>query len=380
MKNYKLYLAFLLLASISFAGCNDEETYDNKAFNGIKTSTVLFKSNLATAERTIYAEIAQPENYDITINYGVNANLVSKYNNSYYDNAVLLPEKYYEFPEPRVTIQKGSVKSPETTIYFKDMSLLNRDTTYVLPVTITNITGNIGVLESARNVYYVVKGAAMINVVADIKNNYLYANSWANSAALSGLTQMTLEALFRARDFDNSSGISTIMGKEGHFLIRIGDAGFPKNQVQVVTPGGNFPSADASKGLPTSEWIHLAVTYTSGGSISIYVNGELQSNGSTRGGSVTFNTGLSGFCIGRSWDNNRPLNGEIAECRIWNVVRTQAEIAASPYEVDPDSPGLVAYWKFDEGQGSVISDHTTNGNNLTATKEITWNSVSLPAN
>ena len=55
-----------------------------------------------------------------------------------------------------------------------------------------------------------------------------------------------MEALIRARNFDRK--ISTVMGIEGYFLIRIGDAGFPPNQIQIATSDGNFPNADSNKG------------------------------------------------------------------------------------------------------------------------------------
>ncbi|GLL55309.1 hypothetical protein KUBF_29710 [Bacteroides finegoldii] len=47
------------------------------------------------------------------------------------------------------------------------------------------------------------------------------------------------------------------------------------------------------------------------------------------------------------------------------------------YYVDPKSEGLVAYWKFDEGQGVSITDYA-NENNLTANKDLTWKPLELP--
>ena len=45
--------------------------------------------------------------------------------------------------------------------------------------------------------------------------------------------------------------------------------------------------------------------------------------------------------------------------------------------MDPKSEGLVAYWKFDEGQGMSITDYAS-GNNLTANKDLTWKPLELP--
>ena len=88
---------------------------------------------------------------------------------------------------------------------------------------------------------------------------------------------------------------------------------------------------------------------------------------------------LSSSCyIGYSWEPGRWLPGEISEVRVWNVARTAEEIASNPYMVDPHSEGLIAYWKFNEGTGSKIIDHTGNGNDLTGNTTPTWINVELP--
>lgn len=74
------------------------------------------------------------------------------------------------------------------------------------------------------------------------------------------------------------------------------------------------------------------------------------------------------------------MEGDICECRVWNRVLTADEIKVKDhyYVVAPDSEGLVAYWKFDEGSGKIIADHTGNGNTMVANSDITWTMVSLP--
>lgn len=69
----------------------------------------------------------------------------------------------------------------------------------------------------------------------------------------------------------------------------------------------------------------------------------------------------------------------MSELRIWNRALTADELAneARRYDVDPKSDGLVTYWKFDEGQGDVVKDHTTYRNDL-ASDGLKWETVSLP--
>ena len=53
-------------------------------------------------------------------------------------------------------------------------------------------------------------------------------------------------------------------------------------------------------------------------------------------------------------------------------------MATNPYEVDPASEGLVAYWKFNEGAGNVITDQTGHGNDITGSGDPTWVQVEIP--
>ena len=63
------------------------------------------------------------------------------------------------------------------------------------------------------------------------------------------------------------------------------------------------------------------------------------------------------FKIGHSYgerdDMTRQLNGEICEVRIWNVIRSQEEVYKNMYDIVPTTPGLKAYWKFNEGKGTI---------------------------
>ena len=54
------------------------------------------------------------------------------------------------------------------------------------------------------------------------------------------------------------------------------------------------------------------------------------------------------------------------------VARTEQEIWENMYDVDPQTPGLIGYWKFDEGEGNVIHDWTGNGNDGVAEFDLEW--------
>lgn len=382
MKFDKISLTLFLLAAVAFTGCKNEDPaehhFDNKLYisSAQLTDDLLIRDDIVSDSRTISARLALPAKEDVTVTFEARPDLAARYNMVYGDNAVGLPAEYFSIPEKVISIGKGNVTGNDIVVNFTNTNELNGDLRYVLPVTVADIQG-ISLLESTRTVYFVFKGAALINVVADISEMYFPVN-WSSSVNVSGLKTITVEALVRSSDWEAGRGnaLSSVFGIEGKFLIRIGDADRPRNQLQLVNPNGNWPSPNAAPGLPVNEWIHIAVVWdaTTGERI-YYQNGEVVASDNAASGSVSLN---SGCYVGRSYDDSRWLPGEISELRIWNIQRTQEQIASSMYTVDPTTPGLLAYWKFNEGSGNVINDATGNGTNLTGEGTPTWVNVELP--
>lgn len=375
--NYLILSIFaIFFASFVLTSCGeDAENFDNKAFTtSEKVRSILLMGTNETESRTIQTSIAKLEGADIVVTYKVDESLVSQYNMAYGDNAIILPPEYYELTVVVSTITVGTLKGNDVEINFKKLSRLNRDSVYVLPITVGS--SNIEFLNSTRNTYFVIKGAALINIVADITENYLSLQN-PETSTLKDMQEVSIEALLYINKFGKL--ISTIMGIEGNFLFRIGDAGLPDNQLQLATSSGNI--TDAAWQLPTGVWVHLAATYNSAnGAVNVYLNGVKKGDTKTTNYQNSVNWATSNFYVGKSYDDNRYLEGTISECRVWNRVLTQEEIQGKDhfYRVAPDSPGLAAYWKFNEGGGQIISDRTGNGNTIVAKKAITWNPVSLP--
>ena len=371
-------LSFVALALLALCTACEDDTrnYDNKAFiNGSKVGTILLMGTNDTENAIIQTAIAKPEATDILVTYRADSSLVARYNLTYEDEATLLPEEYYEISEPTSTIVAGTVKGNDVEVSFKNLSEMDREQVYVLPVTVAS--SGIEFLNSARTTYFVLKGAALINTVPDITENHLYLQT-PGTSTLSNMSQVTVEALVWVNKFGKL--ISTLIGIEGKFLLRIGDAGIPDNQLQLAAANeGNV--TNAAWQIPTNQWVHLAVTYDStNGAVEVYMNGVKKGDTMTTRYRGTVNWANSEFYIGKSWDDNRWLEGNISECRVWKRILTADEIKAPNhyYAVAPDSEGLEAYWKFDEGVGQIVADHTGNGNTMVASKPITWKPVSLP--
>jgi hypothetical protein len=385
MKHYSIYLTIILVALAALWQCNrvdeSESNFDNVIYLEVaksNTSEVLgIRSKDAELTKTIQVALALPAGNEIQANVKANIALVERYNTINKVNYEALPGDFFELSDTKAIIPAGEVRSTNVTLKFKNLENLPRGTTMLLPVTLESAS-NMNILKGAQTYYYILKKGAPIMVAANIKETALYVPTMSTTGVecgLNKLTQVTMEALIRPHGWDASrqSGISTIMGIEGYYLIRFGDAGHYEDQVQVAAGlfGGNWPARDASKRLKKDQWYHIALTFDiSSGEQILYVNGKVQAQVTQGAASsidltrVTGSNPTNRFYIGKSWNDDRWFDGEICEVRIWNTVRTQEELNQYKYEVTPTEPGLLAYWKFDEGEGGTILDYTGNGNDL----------------
>lgn len=392
MKHTLFHIAFVAWAVTILVGCKNEDPtghhFDNKLFISTSqlTDEMLIKGSVKRYSRDITVRLAQPETHDVRVRFAVDASLADYYRTAYYQpEAVLLGEEHYAFTQTETLISAGSVTGNSVTIDFLDTDKLDRDRIYVLPVSIASVEG-IDLLSSARSVFYVFKAGSLIDVVANISRNSFLVN-WVSD--VKEVAVITVEALIRVSDFGavgaKNEKMSTLFGVEGDFLIRIGDSGYPENQVQLVANRSRFPSADASHGLPTKRWVHVAVVWdgTTGERI-IYHDGKQvdYKQVSSRGTVDLRGTSSSPCYIGKSYNDLRWLEGDIAELRVWNVQRTAQELIDNRYSVDPESDEvkgkLYAYWKFDEGEGNIVHDRSGNGNDAVAASDVKWVPVSLP--
>lgn len=112
-------------------------------------------------------------------------------------------------------------------------------------------------------------------------------------------------------------------------------------------------------------WHHVAHLLGAGGQ-KIYVDGVLKASGNKTASNFTWQDQI---WIGRSLDASPDyFNGSIDEVRLWNVVRTEAQIQAGMRNaVAANSTGLLAYYNFDQGvvgsnnlSSDTLYDLTTN--------------------
>lgn len=390
------FASIILPALLSVVSCDNKDYSNDSPFDNVvyidaaelkDVTNFTFNRTIADGQKEISAVLAFPADADINVSFKVEPSLATTYNARLGSNFTILDSKYYKFSEQQTVIPKGEINSKPITINFHSLTDLDIDEGYLLPITIDQASNGMNILGGSRTICYIIRRSSAITTAVSLKDNYFEIPGFdagsPTASVVNNMTQLTFEAIIRVNKFERD--ISTIMGIEQYCLFRIGDAGFPRQQLQFSSPGDiKFPNPSNNKLLQTNEWYHVAVTYDTENKIAImYVDGKEQSRIEDYGNGTPINLGKQDrekqaymFKIGHSYDEAnvmlRQLDGEICEVRIWNVARSQKEIFENMYSVEPTTPGLCAYWKFNEGEGDVAKDYTGNGNDAKAYAKATW--------
>lgn len=415
MRNFNFIIRIAVLALL--VSCNRFEpvdhVFDNCAYLDVsatsQTQAATFGNRVSSLEKHLCVALSYPSDKDVKATISVDASLTDAFNHRYGTDYQLLPEAYLDFSPVSVTIEAGKVNSEKVSIGFKNLmgqgedqtGAMEIDKTYLLPVRLSS--EDISTMDGSSVAYYLVKRSSAITVAAQLTDNWiefpLMDTPGEVADAYNGLTALTYEALVNVDRFDlnNKDGvcnISTVMGVEQYLLLRIGDANFERQCLQFDGSGngsqfGKLPSkSDPAKKLYSGSWYHVACTYDQNERVArIYVNGKLIDEvkeagvaGPTADNKITLAMRALGmpeayqFFIGKSYNDFRPLQGKIAEARVWRVARTGDEIWKNMYRIEnpKDQKDLIGYWKFNDGEGNVVKDYSWVGNHGKAVGDIIW--------
>ncbi len=182
--------------------------------------------------------------------------------------------------------------------------------------------------------------------------------------------EMMIAAEDRSGDGNDQFRLAVAAGGAVYFLMS-DDAGSTHGlyttTYQLITT--------AKVGVAT--WTHVAVT-KSGVSFHLFLDGvsSVAANATsdfTHGGTNPFRI------AGRNGSGNSAadtFSGDVDEVRLWNIARSEADIAADmSTELTTSHPkwaNLVGYWRFDEGTGTIAHDATAGAHNGTLINGPTW--------
>jgi hypothetical protein len=206
--------------------------------------------------------------------------------------------------------------------------------------------------------------------------NKQYVDCGNNSSLQITGKNITLEAWINVSAWNSYYWLEPIISKAqnsslGGYELRCG--GSPTPQVsfnlgmgqwaEIVSPGNE---------LTLNRWYHVCGTYD-GQKMILYINGnqvasQLQTANIVNSTYDMLIGANSDYLEQNPSSYFRYFSGEIDEVRIWNIARTQDQIRANMYNVlTPGSePNLVAYYKMDNGSGTLLTDSKgTNTGTLT---------------
>ena len=165
---------------------------------------------------------------------------------------------------------------------------------------------------------------------------------------------------------------------------RVLNSHLPWSNGRVYWDAGNDGSSydRIDKAAQTNEyegtWNHWAFTKnTSNGQMRMYLNGNLWSLGS---GKTRDMAGIRKFKIGSNVPGSNSYDGKLDEFQIWNKALDQTTISNWMYkDLDPSHPNysnLLGYYQFNEGNGILASDNSSNTNDGSLFGLPQWSKIS----
>ena len=264
-----------------------------------------------------------------------------------------------------VTIRKGNNRSEATVINLLNMDFAENGIAYVIPLSITEVSGNaMDVISSSKTVFVRIK--ANLNFYS---LNLTEANSSAefifdkdhNPTLGTWTFEFKCNPSSLAQVQDTPIRLLTFKGDQ-QLLIRFNEGG-NTGYMNFVTSGKKF---DSKLKFETNRWYYVATTYD-GANIRVYIDGVLDSTESSETGQITFSSFELGMAYG-GYMSSQLYRGRLAELRAWNRALSASEIAEGSCSISANSDGLFAYWRLDEGTGHVFKDVTDNGYDMDWTK------------
>lgn len=371
----KIYFKSILLLAIGvflIAGCTSEGDgfdYDKEVILITGTDSnpfVRFVVEDTPASYTVTASATGKVTEDVTVTFLQDNSLVAAYNAKNKTSYFAIPESAIEIDGTQGVIKAGSASSSGVTVRVISTEDFIDGRTYVIPVTIKSVQGgNMKVLPASQTIFLRVARVVHFNSL-DMTNVNFYGNYYAETAV--DLPNYTYEIrCFVNQWHPGSEPISRLsnfcpIDESVTNLLRFGENGQDVNSLQWVTPGGGMIS---STRFNTGQWYTISISFD-GSKYVMYVDGvkDAELAGSKGTTFQRLELGMSWFdsgTPGSSYPFRQRFLGRIAEIRLWNRALTTSELQIGLCGVDPQSDGLVAYWKLNEGEGVKFNDATGNG-------------------
>lgn len=369
MKTY-IFNNYLLgvILGISVLGCTEGDKFDYGKTVVLVTGTETTPIAKFLVEDTpstylVTASATDKVEKDVNVKFAIDPSQVEAYNQEHGTKYNSIPDGVVTLEGADAVIQAGKSFSTPVTVKVVSTEGLSDDLIYVIPVTMAQVDG-LEILKPSKTIFLQLSRYIYFTSL-NISNTNLYSNFVFDDEKKLQLSNFTYEVKFYSQEWHQIARMCAFTSKdeERSSMLRFGEEGMDTNALQWVSPSGSIVS---STRFSTDRWYSLALTYD-GSKLTMYVDGVKDAEGDGDGLSVDFQR----FELGMSWTSYRGsqyFRGRIAEVRVWNRALRPAEIRMGLCSVEPQSDGLVAYWKMNEGEGHIFNDVTDNGYDMDWTK------------
>lgn len=356
----------LLTGGVMFTSCRGDGGFDYKHAGFYLTDTdespvVKFSVEDTPASYTVTVQSTQKVDQDVTFNLALDYSKVEEYNKEHGTSYQAIPASAVELAATQVKMTAGNAISDGAAVRVLSTEDFVEGVTYVIPVTISSVSGSGNeVLPGSKTI--LLRISRVINFFAIQANSGASTNFIFPDDKMIPLTQLTYEAKIYPQGLNRTNYPQRFMALEekdesNSLLVRFNEAN-SDNKVQTILAGNRWISQTE---FENNQW-YLMSWVADGSSLKLYVNGELDSeiSGSFPNGVINFQR----YEMGMSWGGytaRQFFAHRFCEIRVWDYARSATEIKGGMCGVDPKSPGLRCYWKFNEGTGHIFKDASEHG-------------------
>lgn len=360
--NSKTILAGMALGALLLTGCNDAEydTLSNQAYilqtNTNANSSLKLTVGAEVATTTVNVRLSDMANVESRYRLVYDTAVVNEYNRLNETPYVSLPQESFSLSSEETTIEAGaSVSTPITlTVPPYSEALKASGKKYAIGFRLENTSGNASVLPSGSKIVYILDQVVIQPVVVLDQSHYVSQNLVKNYPLTEWTVEMNINKHILYTEVGRGNNQAIFGAGPDEIYIRFGDAPIEGNRLQIKTQGTQMNSLAL---FNEHTWYHLAFVCT-GTKLYLYVNGQLDNSMDLPG--KTTNVNSINICSPSTYWLGNAMYSEV---RFWQRARSQAEIANNMYACDPTTPGLITYYKMNEGEGYSFRDASGNGNN-----------------
>lgn len=360
--NSKSILAGMALGALLLTGCNDAEydTLSNQAYilqtNTNANSSLKLTVGAEVATTMLNVRLSDVANVESRYRLVYDTAVVNEYNRLNETPYASLPQESFSLSSEETTIEAGaSVSTPITlTVPPYSEALKASGKKYAIGFRLENTSGNASVLPSGSKIVYILDQVVIQPVVVLDQSHYVSQNLVKNYPLTEWTVEMNINKHVLYTEVGRGNNQAIFGAGPDEIYIRFGDAPIEGNRLQIKTQGTQMNSLAL---FNEHTWYHLAFVCT-GTKLYLYVNGQLDNSMDLPG--KTTNVNSINICSPSTYWLGNAMYSEV---RFWQRARSQAEIANNMYACDPTTPGLITYYKMNEGEGYSFRDASGNGNN-----------------